>query len=125
MAVSFKDIIVTENEIMSLEHQTSWDKVVAQISKDLLWGEIPFVWKSSVELAYKEMYELLNGWVIHFMEKDPEVLAQGLYRVDVPEIAIAKAEMVYPEMMPSEIMAHGILRRCIQKIFLRQRYSQK
>jgi hypothetical protein len=125
MAVSFSDIIVTENEIMSLEQHASWEKVVAQIGKDLLWGEIPFVWKNSVELAYKEMYELLNGWVIHFMEKNPEVLAQALYRVDVPELAIAKAERDYPEMMPSEILAHGILRRCIQKILLRQYYSQK
>lgn len=116
------EVIVSHQEVKALSSE-AWELVIDQLAKDLSWSVLP----SQVEppVDYEQLWSLINGWVEHYMERDAEQLAQALYRVDVPEGVMPKLEAACPDLMPSALFAHAILRRVIQKVYFRLKYSPK
>ena len=97
-----------------------------QIMKDFGMFGVEITFSGDTNNAYNELHQQLIDQVSVLLERNYDLLLSILYRIDITEREIAKAERELPGYNHIEILAHQIIVRDLKKVLLRQYFkSQK
>jgi hypothetical protein len=110
--------------IQDLQKPDLFEKFKVQLSRDFeLCGftdEAPKLNSNNLEHVFQEVLKS----VMIIEKKDSASLQNLLYRIDVTELQIKKEATNHPEKNFQQILAELIVKRILQKVILKQQYSQ-
>jgi len=111
--------LATVNAKIKANHFLS--KTIAQLEKDFLAVGVNFDIEKPVK-DYKQLFSFTNNLVNALNEQDPKRIINLLYRIDLPEEKVQE-EMKISILTFSELLAELIVKRELQKVILKNYYS--
>jgi len=117
-----KDKYIQEvNNDITNGDEVSFDELKYQITKDLQLAGIPYLPDDTNNL--QELITWTASLCLHLIEKEFQTYMNLLYRIDVPAERFMRMNEENLEYNSNEIAALLLLKREIQKIRLRKKYS--
>jgi len=99
-------------------------KALAQLEKEFLHEQWTFRKPIHPETAFleivKELHPKLDA-LIH--QRGSSYTRQLLYKIDLSEHQVAKANFLAPDSEFSEVLSKIVLKRCLQKVLIRNYYK--
>ena len=96
-----------------------------QIMKDFGMFGIVITFSGKTENAYEELHQQLIKIIGGLMQENYNKLLAVLYRIDITEKEIAKAEKDLPNYNLTEVVAHQIIMRELKKVLFRKYFNAK
>jgi hypothetical protein len=96
-----------------------------QLRKDCEGAGMPLDSESLLPCQFEELKHFLTQFIFESGKNQSSQLPQLLYRIDVSEAQIKKYGQNYPALSFESIIVELIIKRELQKIILRKRYSSK
>lgn len=103
-----------------LIHQTA-----QQIQKDFAEFGMEVTFSGQLETAYDELFDQMHGHLKEMLDKNYNRILNFLYRIDLNEKTIVKAEIDYPEYTKVEVICYLIVQREIKKVLIRNYFKEK
>ena len=105
---------------VDLIHQTA-----RQIQKDFAEFGMEVSFSGDIEAAYDELFDQMHGHLKTMLAKNYNAIFNFLYRIDLSEKSIVRAESDFPEYSKVEVMCHLIIQREIKKVLIRNYFKEK
>ena len=96
-------------------------ETTSQLEKDFLIIGVNFDISKPVK-NYSQLFSFTAGFVNTLNNQDPKRIINLLYRIDLPEEKV-KAEMQNTQLTFSELLAELIVKRELQKVIVKNYYS--
>ncbi len=103
-----------------LIHQTA-----QQIQKDFAEFGMEVTFSGDIETAYDELFDQMHDHLKVMLAKNYNSIFNFLYRIDLNEKLIVRAESDFPEYSKVEVMCHLIIQREIKKVLIRNYFKEK
>ncbi len=117
---------VNNNTITQFLNQSEIVKETAeQIIKDFGMFGIEITFSGDTTGAYHELHSQLVEQIALLLDRNYDLLLSVLYRIDITEKEIAKAEREIPEYSHLEIVAHQVIARDLKKVLLRRYFKSQ
>lgn len=100
------------------------NKVVSQIQKDFNWFSLEITFKGDQQSAYQELFDQILPLVDELMHEDYGKLQSLLYRIDIDDNLLSRKLKEYGQVDTHELITDLILKRELQKVIIREIYSQ-
>jgi hypothetical protein len=102
------------------------EKVVSQIKKDFNWFNLEITFTNSPETTpYQELYKQILPLIDELLNDDYPKLLAMLYRIDLDEDFLNRRLREAPNADTDEVITDLIIKRELQKVIIRDAYSQK
>ncbi len=95
-----------------------------QIKKDFSFFALEISFSGNKEEAYAELFNQIYPHLKQLMDSDNNKFFALLYRVDISEKQIARAQADAKNEEPAKTISDLIIKRCLQKVILRKLYSK-
>lgn len=99
-------------------------QVAAQIEKDFAQFGLEVEFSGDVNTAYEELFTQLDEHVAELLSRDYHRLVLLLYQIDLSEKQIIKAELKYPDVLKSNLLAELIILRELKKVLIRNYFKE-
>nr|WP_320117549.1 hypothetical protein [uncultured Marinifilum sp.] len=99
-------------------------QVAAQVEKDFAQFGLEVQFSGNVNNAYQELYLQLNEHLCDLLDRDYHRLVLLLYQIDLSEKQILNAELKYPDMPKSELLADLVILRELKKVLIRNYFKE-
>ena len=94
-----------------------------QIKKELGFFQIEIILTGKNKNAYEELYSQIFPQIKQLSTDNHQKLISLLYRIDISEVQLKNETIKNPNQAFEEIVAHLIIKRCLQKVVLRKLFS--
>lgn len=98
--------------------------VIAQLQKDFATSGLDWNENADAATGYPDLFQKLLPHIHFLLDRHSEQLMQLLYRVDIPEEALKKAALRYPEKSFPELVTELIILRELHKTLIFRHYSK-
>lgn len=99
-------------------------QVAAQIEKDFAQFGLEVQFSGDVNYAYDELFSQLKEHLIWLLDRDYHKLILLLYQIDLSEKQIITAELEYPDVPKSDLLAELIILRELKKVLIRNYFKE-
>jgi hypothetical protein len=99
-------------------------QVAAQIEKDFAQFGLEVQFSGEIDYAYDELFTQLKEHLIWLLDRDYHRLVLLLYQIDLNEKQIMKAEMDYPDVPKSDLLAELVILRELKKVLIRNYFKE-
>lgn len=114
----------TSNISLYLKREDIVLETAAQIMKDFGMFGIRITFSGNTLEAYYELHNQLVLQIDSLLERDYNKFLAVLYQVDIQEKDLAKSAQELPEYSKTEILAHQIIVRDLQKVLTRHYFRE-
>lgn len=101
------------------------EKVVEQIKKDFNWFSFEITFTGKEESPYQELYAQILPLIDELLNDDYPKLMAMLYRIDLDEDFLNSKLKEAAHADTDEVITDLILKRELQKVIIREAYSNK
>jgi len=99
-------------------------QVAAQIEKDFAQFGLEVQFSGDINYAYEELYSQLKEHLIWLMDRDYHRLILLLYQIDLNEKQVIQAELKYPDVPKSDLLAELVILRELRKVLIRNYFKE-
>ncbi|RUT73346.1 hypothetical protein [Ancylomarina longa] len=99
-------------------------QVAAQIEKDFAQFGMEVQFSGEMDYAYQEIFSQLREHLIWLLDRDYHRLVLLLYQIDLSEKQIMKAELSYPDVPQSDLLAELVILRELKKVLIRNYFKE-
>jgi len=99
-------------------------QVAAQIEKDFAQFGLEVQFSGDINYAYEELYSQLKEHLIWLMDRDYHRLILLLYQIDLNEKQVIQAELKYPDVPKSDLLAELVILRELKKVLIRNYFKE-
>ncbi|MPQ48191.1 hypothetical protein GCQ56_14395 [Marinifilum sp. N1E240] len=99
-------------------------QVAAQIEKDFAQFGLEVQFSGDINYAYEELYSQLKEHLIWLMDRDYHRLILLLYQIDLSEKQVIQAELKYPDVPKSDLLAELVILRELKKVLIRNYFKE-
>lgn len=99
------------------------EKVIKQIEKDFNWFNITLTYSNNYPTPYLELFNTILPLVENMLSDNYSKLYNILYRIDIDDNLLTRKLKELPNADTAEVITDLILKRELQKIIIREIYT--